>query len=72
MCKCCVKEVKIEIDHKIQLSGGGTSEKPNLQVLCKSCHLIKTSNERETGQYINVNETESTFNKQVQEVFDSP
>ena len=72
MCKCCVKEVKFEIDHKIPLSGGGTNEKHNLQVLCKACHLIKTSNEHETGQYIKVNDTESTFNKQVQEVFDSP
>jgi 5-methylcytosine-specific restriction endonuclease McrA len=36
MCKCCVNEVKIEIDHKIPLSGGGTNENPNLQVLCKS------------------------------------
>jgi len=72
MCKCCVKEVKFEIDHTIPLSGGGTNEKENLQVLCKACHLIKTSNEHETGQYIKVNDTESTFNKQVQEVFDSP
>ncbi len=41
-------------------------------MLCKACHLIKTSNEHETGQCIKVNDTESTFNKQVQEVFDSP
>ena len=72
MCKCCVKEVKIEIDHKITLSGGGTNEKSNLQVLCKACHLIKTPNEHETGQYIKINDTESTCNKQVQKVFDSP
>jgi hypothetical protein len=25
--------------------GGGTNKKPNLQVLSKACHLIKTSNE---------------------------
>ena len=36
-------------------------------MLCKACHLIKTSNE-----HIKVNDTESTFNKQVQEVIDSP
>jgi len=72
MCKCCIKEVKYEIDHKIPLSGGGTNEKHNLQVLCKACHSIKTSNEHETGQYIKINDTESTFNKQVQDVFDSP
>ena len=49
-------------------------EVANLQVLCKACHLIKTSNEHETGQYVKINDTESTFNKQVQleEVFNSP
>jgi hypothetical protein len=30
------------------------------------------SNEHETGQYIKVSDTESTFNTQVQDVFDSP
>jgi hypothetical protein len=38
LCKCCVKEVKFEIDHNVPLSGGGTNEKHNLQVLCK--HVI--------------------------------
>ncbi len=32
------------------LSGRGTNEKKNLQVLCKACHLIQTSNEHESGQ----------------------
>ncbi len=72
MCKCCVKEVEFEIDHKIPLSGGRTNEKPSLKVQYKACHLIKTSNEHETGQYIKINDTETTFNKQVQKVFDSP
>ncbi len=71
ICKCCVKETKFEIDHKMPLSGGGTNEKPNIQILCKACQLSKTSNEHETGQDIEINDTESTFNKQVQEVFDS-
>ena len=43
----------------------------NLQVLCKACHLIKTSNEHESGQYIKVSDTESTFNTQVQDVMTS-
>ena len=72
MCKCCTKDVKFEIDHITSLASGGTNEKSNLQVLCKACHLIKTSNEHESGQYIKVSDTESTFNSQVQNVFDSP
>ena len=72
MCKCCVKEVKYEIDHVIPLGGGGTNEKDNLQVLCKACHLIKTSCEHEAGRYIKITDTESSFNQQVQDVFNSP
>jgi len=72
MCKCCTKEKPFEIDHITPLSGGGTNEKSNLQVLCKACHLIKTANEHETGQYIKISDTDSTFNSQVQEVMNSP
>jgi hypothetical protein len=72
MCKCCTKDIKFEIDHITALASGGINEKSNLQVLCKACHLIKTSNEHETGHYIKVSDTESTFNSQVQDVFDSP
>ena len=42
-----------------------------LQVLCKACHLIKIANEHETGQYIKISDTDSTFNSQVQEVMNS-
>ncbi len=62
MCKCCNKDVKFEIDHITPLAKGGTIEKNNLQVLCKACHLIKTSNEHESGQYNKISDTESTFN----------
>jgi hypothetical protein len=55
-----------------RLSGGGTNEKPKLQAPYKAWHLINTSNEHETGQYIKINDTGSTFNKQVQQVYDSP
>jgi hypothetical protein len=68
VCKCCTKEKQFEIDHILSLSGpsGGTNENCNLQILCKACHLIKIANEHETGQYIKISDTESTFNSQVQ------
>ena len=72
MCKCCTKDVKFEIDHITSLASGGTNEKSNLQVLCKACHLIKTANEHESGQYIKISDTESSFNTQVQDILDSP
>jgi 5-methylcytosine-specific restriction endonuclease McrA len=52
MCQCCTKERKFEIDHITPLSGGGANEMSNLQVLCKACHLITTSNEHESCQYV--------------------
>ena len=74
VCKCCTKEEPFEIDHILPLSGpgGGTNENCNLQILCKVCYLIKTANEHETGQYIKISDTESTFNSQIQEIINSP
>jgi hypothetical protein len=72
MCKCCTKEKPFEIDRITPLSGGGTNGKSNLQVFRKACHLIKTANEHETGQYIKISDTDSTFNSQVQEIMNSP
>jgi hypothetical protein len=59
--------MKFDIDHIRALSNGGTNEKSNLQPLCKACHMVKTSSEHETGQYIKIIDTESTFNTQVHE-----
>ena len=72
ICKCCIKDAKFHIDHIRALSNGGTNEKSNLQPLCKSCHMVKTSNEHESGKYIKINDSESTFNTQVQEIMSSP
>ena len=43
----------------------------NLQVLCCSCHKIKTQNEKVHGCYVKINNTESSFNNQVQAIMDS-
>jgi 5-methylcytosine-specific restriction endonuclease McrA len=72
ICKCCIKKEAYEIDHVRALSNGGTNETNNLQPLCKACHLVKTSNEHEQGQYIKINDYESSFNEHVQEVMNSP
>ncbi len=40
----------------------------NLKALCVSCHMDKTHNEQENGQFVKISETESTFNNQVQEI----
>ena len=70
-CNLCNQECKtdFEIDHIIPLTSNiGSNEKSNLQILCKSCHKIKSQNEKEDGSYIKINPTESSCNNQVLEV----
>ena len=68
-CKECLH--KFEIDHIRALANGGTNDINNLQPLCKSCHKIKCSGEHEDGSYIKINDTESSFNNQAQEIIES-
>ena len=68
-CKECLD--KFEIDHIRALANGGTNDMKNLQPLCKSCHKIKCSGEHEDGSYIKINDTESSFNNQTQEIMES-
>ena len=72
-CNICKEECSndFDIDHIKPLASGGTNYLSNLQVLCKSCHKIKSQSEHEDGSYVKIIETESSFNKQVQEIMDS-
>ena len=71
-CKCKLKEGHYDIDHIKPLAKGGTNEDSNLQPLCKMCHNEKTQNEHEDGSFVRINDTESCFNSNVQEIIDSP
>ena len=72
-CACCncKLENKYHTDHIIPLANNGTNELSNLQALCVGCHMDKTHNEQENGQFVKFSETESTFNNQVQEIMSS-
>ena len=72
ICKCTITDDTFEIDHKRSLANGGTNKASNLQALCKSCHKDKCTNEHENGEYIKIIDSESTFNKHVQSIIDSP
>jgi 5-methylcytosine-specific restriction endonuclease McrA len=68
-CACCnCKLDKFHIDHIIPLANDGTNELSNLQALCIGCHMDKTANEQENGQYVKFTDTESSFNEKVQEI----
>ena len=72
-CAQCDKEVNIKsfhLDHIRALANGGTNEKDNIQMLCIACHLDKTNCEREDG-YVRLNDTESSFNDETREIFNS-
>ncbi len=51
-----------QIDHIIPLSAGGESDFDNLQALCKKCHLEKSNNEKENGEYMYIDPFSSTYN----------
>lgn len=41
-CRMCGSDQKLQTDHIVPLSKGGSNEFENLQTLCKACHEIKT------------------------------
>ena len=66
------EKANYEIDHIRPLANGGNNELTNLQALCKSCHRDKTMSENENGEYIRVNDSESSFNSELQKIMDNP
>jgi len=44
-CRKCGDTDKLQVDHIVPLFAGGDNSKSNLQVLCHSCHQIKTQND---------------------------
>lgn len=46
--KCGARGVRLFVDHIVELADGGAEfDQGNLQVLCGSCHTLKTHAERE-------------------------
>lgn len=72
-CNKCNKEdkKKLQIDHIKPLASGGSNDISNLQALCASCHKIKTQEEKENGEYIKIDNTKSSFNNTVNEIYKS-
>jgi hypothetical protein len=73
-CIVCERQFKkkfYQFDHIIPLVCGGSNELDNIQVLCIECHHEKTRSEQENGDYIFVNQSESSFNQEVKNVFTS-
>lgn len=69
VCKTCGNKfckTKLQIDHVIPVSEGGTNDYENLQVLCLTCHMDKTVSE---GQFKNLSDpTLSSYNSEVRDI----
>ena len=72
-CNICKTQIEDgEIDHITPLANGGSNEDINLQYLCKSCHKQKTKHEKETGEYLKIIDTESSYNNEVSQIMKNP
>lgn len=45
-CSVCGSTERLEVDHVVPLSRGGTHDPGNLRVLCGTCHRRKTARQR--------------------------
>lgn len=45
-CARCGSRERLQYDHVVPLSQGGTNELSNFQMLCRECHVLKTQGER--------------------------
>ena len=45
--ECGAVGVRFEVHHKVPVSGGGTDELPNLELLCAACHIRTHHPDRE-------------------------
>ena len=48
-CVACGKRGRLECDHIVPISDGGTDDLANLQTLCRACHMAKTDREKGTS-----------------------
>jgi len=74
-CNICEKDISAKgtrhFDHIIPIASGGLDSFDNIQALCIGCHLDKTNTEKQEGDYVNINPTESSFNKITEEIFNN-
>ena len=72
MCSQTITRKEMHIDHVVPLARGGHStDRNNLQCLCKKCHFEKTKHEQENG-YVRLSETHSSFNQTTYDIINSP
>jgi 5-methylcytosine-specific restriction endonuclease McrA len=68
---CDRRTTKWEYDHAVPLNAGGTNDMENFQALCVPCHLQKTKEENEAGDFIKYDPVASTFNASALEIIQS-
>jgi len=70
-CDLCNIDKKLEFHHKNRVADGGSNDIENIQVLCKECHQKKTEEQNEAGEFINIMNSMSFFNKKTKNIIQS-
>jgi len=59
ICRYCGSDEQVQVDHIISRKNGGTHDMDNLQVLCRSCNLRKSS--KDEGSFLAQTATPPVF-----------
>lgn len=69
LCRLCERRTtEWEYDHTTPLNAGGSNDLDNFQGLCVPCHLQKTKEEAEAGDFVKFDPVASTFNASALEI----
>ena len=60
LCIQCKSKKNLEIDHIVPISGGGSSEDSNLQLLCRKCNRTKHNRTTDARQMLDRSETNAS------------
>jgi 5-methylcytosine-specific restriction endonuclease McrA len=70
ICRYCGSDEQVQVDHIISRKHGGTHDMDNLQVLCRSCNLRKSS--KDEGSFLAQSATPPVFSSRISTMQSEP